>query len=729
MSRRVKNDPDPSGVPIGPYRGGISAGFATPAFTRWLADLERHLTPAAGARIVAGGRHQTLAVPAPPGLPVAWLLVKRHGRQSGWRDGRDRRRGSKAARTWDTATRLRALAVGAPAPAAWLERWEGARLRDCFYVAEFLEAHVSVRDELVRLYHDDPECARFMRLLQVTAEAVRRMHDAGFLHHDLGNQNILVRRAGPDDWTDPRFIDLNRGRWRETLGPRERGRDLSRLNLPSDLLRVFIEMYWREAPPPALLKWERCHRRLYALHADTRHWRHPWRSRRRARALAGQQNYPAPRDLWIWDERSAQAIVIHRPRDRKRLYPWRRQVWPVLDTARALPGVWREFQRLRAACFQSPVAFAGRIGMSVDPQPERWPRERELLTGLSASPLPVLIRFYAHEAPARRAFRLAAAHELHAAGHAVMAALVQDRRAVRDPAGRWRPFVQDVLEGLRGVVREVEVGHAINRVKWGLWDPRELTRLYAEVAGLRTAFPEVVFSGPAGLDFEYPYVISALRRLPAGLRFGALSHHLYLDRRGAPENRQGGFSGIEKFALARAIARHASSCDDRLIVSGVNWPLQGTGVYSPVGAPYESPGVRTHDPSVSENQYADYLLRYLLLALASGMVDRVYWWRLVAHGFGLVDDIDPRHWRPRPAYDRLAAFLAQVGDATCVAARLPPPETAPRGHYAFDFQRPDGERLSVQYGHGAPSGDSATALAAPLTGSPVYLRERPRQPA
>ena len=44
------------------------------------------------------------------------------------------------------------------------------------------------------------------------------------------------------------------------------------------------------------------------------------------------------------------------------------------------------------------------------------------------------------------------------------------------------------------------------------------------------------------------------------------------------------------------------------------------------------------------------MIRYLLIALCSGMVERVYWRRLVARGFGLIDDVEPGTWRPRPAF-------------------------------------------------------------------------------
>jgi hypothetical protein len=217
----------------------------------------------------------------------------------------------------------------------------------------------------------------------------------------------------------------------------------------------------------------------------------------------------------------------------------------------------------------------------------------------------------------------------------------------------------------------------------------------------------------------------------------ALSHHLYVDRRGAPENYQGRFSSVEKFALARAIARCTPACDDRLIISEVNWPLAGTGVYSPIRAPYVPPGHHGSDGGVSESLYGDYLVRYLCLALGSGMVERVYWWRLAARGFGLVDDCDPAALRPRPAYAMLRAFLGLLGESTLVDAQLPARRGDRHGRYRFAFRRPDGEIVVLTYAHGPelpfPSdetfGRAEDAFGRPfphtperLTGQPVYLR-------
>ena len=56
------------------------------------------------------------------------------------------------------------------------------------------------------------------------------------------------------------------------------------------------------------------------------------------------------------------------------------------------------------------------------------------------------------------------------------------------------------------------------------------------------------------------------------------------------------------------------------------------------------------------------MLRYLAITLCSGHVEQVYWWRLSAHGYGLVDDRD--NFRLRPAFYALKFFLDLLKDAT-----------------------------------------------------------------
>lgn len=616
--------------------------------------------------------------------------VKSFGLQGRLKDALDSYSGSRACRSWQTAQAMLERGIGTPRPIAFLDRWAGRRILESYLFTELEQDMCTFKDELIRLYTTDPECARIMALLECVARAIKAMHDAGIAHRDLGNQNILLRPVGPAGWSDVKFVDLNRAQVGPRLGLAARAFDISRISLPSDFLRVFKEMYFGEVVPAEFQETEASYRQRFAWHTRTRALRHPFRSRTIGAKAGGRHtDYPADRDIWVWDERSAQAISPFTSRDRRR----RLSVTSHLRVAAATLGgaipVIKSYRDVMARCFNEQVALSGRIAVAISPRRESLERELDLLRPLGK--LPVMIRFMRHRGPEEWDFCAAVLRRLVAEGHAVSAALVQDRSSVVDP-GMWTRFVGHVLGSVADCVDMVEVGHAINRSKWGIWTIDEHRALMDATARAAAGFSGVRFIGPAGIDFEFPFAMAALKNIPAGFKLEAVSHHLYVDRRGAPENRQGPFSTLEKCVLGRAIAENTPGCPGKFIVSEVNWPVLGTGVYSPVGSPYVSPGPRYGDPSVDEDTYADYMIRYLLLACCSGTVERVYWWRLVAQGFGLVDDSVPGDWRARPAYKALKVLLDLLGRGTFVR-RVPSPANV--GLYIFNL--PDGSKVGLAY--------------------------------
>ena len=643
-------------VKLGSCRGMIADRCAGPAAMEKLRRLGNSIAERAVSR---RRRNAHFCIELPVGEVTLRVWVKSFGSQFLLKDWVDAFRGSKARRAFHSALCLARAGVGTPVPVGYLERWDGWRLKESYYLSEFEPGLVSFKDALIGHFIEDPCCERIMKLLETVAWAVADMHGAGFFHGDLGNQNILLRRRNDGSWGEVLFLDLNRGKAVGRLSLRLRARDISRIYLPSDLLRVFKEMYFRGVRPPVRFqRWERWFRRVYAFHTLTRAIRHP--SRLFERAERGGPDYPPEKEMWIWDERSAQPINVMRPRDRFRHLPLVRTGALLARCALSAPAIWRESARILEGCFAPGLKMTARVGIALDPRLEILDRQIELIR--SWGTVPVLIRIMHHEGESRWTECIDCVRKLKLLGHPVSVALVQDRAAVRDPE-RWRSFVCRVTEAIADSVEWIEAGHAINRVKWGIWDYDEYARLIEPFAEAARKCPQVSFMGPAGIDYEYLFVMAALRRLPDGFRFRALSHHLYVDRRGAPESRQGPSSLLEKCAQARAIARLSGVCDDRFIVSETGWPLLGTGVYSPVTSPYESPGPRRNDPSVSEEVYADYMLRYLAIALASGLAEKVFWWRLTARGFGLVDDTDAANWRPRPAFHAMGFFLKLLGSS------------------------------------------------------------------
>ena len=671
-------------------------------------------------RILQDGRNRTLLVPgvAPDGSDI---VVKRFGKPSRLRRLMDRLAGKagKAERSYAAAAYLTANGIGTPEPLGMLpvgDPWApGGAL-----ATRAVPGLRSFHRELVDLYAAHGPCSVLMERLQAIAEFCAEMHDAGFLHRDLGDQNLFF----VGDPADGRVmtLDLNRGRCLDRpLTLRERARDLSRIDLPSDLLRVFLEMYWRgDVPPRAFLRMERRFRRAFQRHCATRRLRHPIRERRKPPNPEGE--FPAPRDIWIWDDRSAQAIPAFRVRDRHRLQQ-RGRVWHSLVAAVSAlcRGTRSKTKCLHAEAFTKPVENVGaRLAIALSARPDTLEREIALLRELKrpqcpppslrgdaaerqggvgnpcypceisgAKEIKVLLRLYAHASREEQDFTLEAARRLHAEGFDVALALVQCRESVTDPAS-WDALGRRALAAVAPFVRWVEVGHAVNRVKWGLWGYGDLRTLLAPVAGWRRDFPNVRFVGPAVIDFEPDFTAAALRREARAAGFATLSQALYVDRRGAPEREQNGLDAVDKLALLAALGE-SFGVPGPVIVSEFNWPLAGQGVWSPVGSPYVSPGVRHGDPSVTEEQAAAYTMRYLLLGICSGLVSEMVFWRLVARGFGLVDDTDPTTWRRRPAFEALRLWYARFS-----GARFERREDAPDGRITLHFSR-GGARFSASW--------------------------------
>lgn len=709
---------DEKNIQVGPYTGQIAADYRDPEI---ISQFEKMPDLLAGPSIslLSTGRNAICKVTLSlRGNPLV-LVIKRFGRENLLKNLVDRKRGSKARRTWLAARRLKERGVGTPTPVGFLEKWEGSCLLESYYISEFVPEVVSFKHELIRLFKEDPNCTRFMDLLKTVARAVAGMHREGLVHNDLGNQNILLRRSG-EGWGEIFFLDLNRARISENPSMRQRARDLSRIKLPSDLLRVFIEMYFDPGKPPEdFRRWERIFRRLYGWHRWSGRYRHPVRAWRNREAEKLDAKYPSEKDMWIWDPKSAQAISVMRPRDRAKYHSVWHHARIAVSAVAGFGPAYAEYLKLLGQCYVRRVEMRGRVGISIGADTVDTDREIDLLDEFASAP--TLIRFYSHENEKNWSQALHVADRVEKRGHRFAIALVQDRASALDP-GKWRAFVSHVIGEAGKRAEWVEIGHAINRVKWGIWQFPEYRRMFDVALETAGSGGNIRFTGPAVIDFEYPFLMAALDSLPPQVRLQALSHHLYVDRRGAPESRQGGFSTLEKCAMLRAIGRTSGKCEDRVIISEVNWPLRGTGVYSPVTSPYESPGLRFNDPSVTEDEYADYMIRYLLITLCSGMIERVYWWRLVARGFGLVDDTDRKHWRKRPAFRALKYFLDVLGDAAFVEK-----QTMGNGVQMFVFGRKDGTLVHVGY-----SAKGSCYVSLPFkadrmtdsTGSPVELSSR-----
>lgn len=209
-----------------------------------------------------------------------------------------------------------------------------------------------------------------------------------------------------------------------------------------------------------------------------------------------------------------------------------------------------------------------------------------------------------------------------------------------------------VFEKFSHFVQLFQVGSTINRSKWGFFSVNQYLRFYQVAYKVKQkSYPDLKLLGPSVIDFEYHYLVHSLFNF-FSLRFDAISALLYVDRRGAPENTQMGMDLNSKVHLMYALATISPKSSNEIYITETNWPLTGTAPYAPTS---EHECIDTQD-------YANYMVRYYLLALCSNMVHSVYWHQLIAPGYGLIDNRDETI-KKYPAFDAFKTMLKELQGA------------------------------------------------------------------
>lgn len=227
--------------------------------------------------------------------------------------------------------------------------------------------------------------------------------------------------------------------------------------------------------------------------------------------------------------------------------------------------------------------------------------------------------------------------------------ILQDREHIENER-LLRDDIALIFQKFGSFVTEFQVGNAINRTKWGFFSMEEYLQWYETIEQIRNRdYPHIKLIGPSVIDFEYHYTIRTLFNFYR-VHYDKLSALLYVDRRGAPQNRQMGiFNTKWKIAMLYALAKLSPKSSDGIYITEVNWPLSNTAPYAPT----------SEVECVSEADYADYMEAYHQIAYESGKVSRIYWHQLVAPGYGLVDNREGQ-LRKMPAFERYKRMVADA---------------------------------------------------------------------
>jgi len=216
--------------------------------------------------------------------------------------------------------------------------------------------------------------------------------------------------------------------------------------------------------------------------------------------------------------------------------------------------------------------------------------------------------------------------------------ILQDRENIED-LQLFEKNLNTIFSELGNIIDIFEIGTTINRAKWGFFSVDEYNNFFQTAYNLKkNKHPNVKLIGSGVIDFEYHFTVQTLFNF-FKFKYDGVSSLLYVDRRGAPENMQLGFTLSDKIAWLSTIVWLSPKVGQELHITEVNWPITGTAPYAPTSE-YEC---------IEEEIYGDFMLRYYLLAFASQQVESVSWHQLIAPGYGLIDN--RQGIKKRSAYD------------------------------------------------------------------------------
>lgn len=242
--------------------------------------------------------------------------------------------------------------------------------------------------------------------------------------------------------------------------------------------------------------------------------------------------------------------------------------------------------------------------------------------------------------------------------------ILQDRENIEN-LELLQKNLHTIFSELEEFVNLFEIGSTINRAKWGFFSVDEYHHFFQVAYDLKkNQFHNIQLIGSSVIDFEYHFTAHTLFHF-FKYKYDGVSALLYVDRRGAPENTQLGFTLSDKIALLSTMIWLSPKSANKLYITETNWPISNTAPYAPT----------SQKECVAEKSYADYMLRYYLLAFASQQVDSISWHQLIAPGYGLVDNRDGIV--KREAFESFKFMLKNLSNAQFLRLDIK------RGYYIF----------------------------------------------
>lgn len=199
--------------------------------------------------------------------------------------------------------------------------------------------------------------------------------------------------------------------------------------------------------------------------------------------------------------------------------------------------------------------------------------------------------------------------------------IIQDRENIEDKK-LLRENITLIFSTFKGICNNYQIGNATNENKWGFFSISEYLEFFTIVQSIRNEkFQNNILIGSSVKGFDLKSTLRTMFNKFA-MKFDKVSALLYVDKQGFPENPQKiTFDLIKQINTIYAIATLAIKAKNDVIISEASWHIKEQ--------------KEANENAVSEEDYANYMVRYYMLALGTKKIQSVYWFQLVSSTFGL----------------------------------------------------------------------------------------------
>lgn len=312
---------------------------------------------------------------------------------------------------------------------------------------------------------------------------------------------------------------------------------------------------------------------------------------------------------------------------------------------------------LPAAKFNVPADFFG-LGVAPGPHPAYDDYICDALASLKLSIVRIDVSNDNKDAQMRLMDKLTQAGIkliVHFVQHPDEAKIIAKKSQVQR---QWAEFIRYILNRYQASIHMVEIGSTVNRPRWSGYTLQSFMSAWQIAHPIVKEF-RLTLAGPNITDFEPPYTELFLRKLQKmQLLPDVYSNNLFAERATEPErydHKVMGYRLADK--LKFNLIKKANTLKQLSLSFGVNR-------LASLSSFWTLPRIQRYT-IFTELKQADYLVRYMVLCVASGALEKAFWGPLICHREGLIDD----HEEEYPQREKISYYEKVTGQLSKLTRR------------------------------------------------------------